>query len=488
MGKKILIYLLRTIFLTFAPMVTYLILCQRLSVEILGKFNYNINIVEYFNLLAEFGFSTYAVRQLSGYKKDGQELKEKGSDMLSANVFTASVSYVFFLLLVFANKNMDKKILYLLSFIIIFKGFSMEWMLTIKEEYTYLLTRTIIVQIVFIANVIALIKTDRNLYLYVALYSIQVMAISILNWIKIKKNVDIHLRINRNVILNIKHAFVFFLSNFLINIYVNSDITMLGILGNDRFVGLYSYAAKIYAIIKNILLAIIMSLIPRLYYSHKQEKKEYVRILRVIFQYCILVVTPFSFILAGMRNEIINITSFGKYIESVDAFEILLIAMPVSIIAYVMAYCVLVPRGDQKFILFATFVAAMTNIFLNFVMIPQWNIRATAATTLVSESVVLGIYILKIKIYKRSYKKYACILISEIIFILGMCHGVDILIWNIYLRMIVKCIMGIFVLGINVLFFSTEMMDEFKKIIKNLIFSRKVKQSSYEKINVINKN
>lgn len=474
MGKKILIYLLRTIFLTFAPMVTYLILCQRLSVEVLGKFNYNINTVEYFNLLAEFGFSTYAVRQLSGYKKDEQELKEKGSDMFSANVFTASVSYVLFLLLVFVNKNMDKKILYLLSFIIIFKGFSMEWMLTIKEEYTYLLTRTIIVQIVFIANVIALIKADRNLYLYVALYSMQVMAISILNWIKIKKNVDIHLRINRDVILNIKYAFIFFLSNFLINIYVNSDITMLGVLGNDRFVGLYSYAAKIYAIIKNIMSAVIISLIPRLYYSYKQEKKEYVRILNIIFQYSILIVIPISFILIEMRNEIIYITSLKKYMESVDAFAILLIAMPISIIAYVMAYCVLVPRGNQRFILFATFVAAMTNIFLNLIMIPQWNIKATAVTTLISEVVVLGIYILKIKIYKTNYKKYTCILITEMIIILAACHGADRLIWNVYLRIIVKSIMGIFVLGINALVFSTEMADEFKKTIKVLIARQKV--------------
>ncbi len=474
MGKKILIYLLRTIFMTFAPMVTYLIVCQRLSVEVLGKYNYNINIVEYFNLLAEFGFNTYAVKQLSGYKKNNQELKEKGSDIFSANVLIAFISYSLFLFFVFVNRNVDKKILYLLSLIIIFKGFSMEWMLTIKEEYTYLLTRTIIVQSVFIVNVIALIKTDKDLYLYVVLYSVSVIAISILNWTRIKRSVNIHLRINREVILNMKYAFVFFLSNFLINIYVNSDITMLGILGNDRFVGLYSYVAKIYAIIKNILLAVILSVVPRLYYSYKQEKKEYARILSVIFQYCILVVIPLSFILIGIRDEIIDITSLGKYIESSDAFAILLIAMPVSVIAYVMAYCVLVPRGDQRFILFSTFIAAMTNISLNLIMIPQWNINATAVTTLFSEIVVLGIYILKVKIYKKNYKKYVCILLFEMLIILGGCYGIDRVFWNIYLRMVVKCILGIFVLGINILVFSAEMADEIKKIIKKYSASQQM--------------
>ena len=56
-------------------------------------------------------------------------------------------------------------------------------------------------------------------------------------------------------------------------IYINSDVTILGVLKDDIVVGLYSVSAKIYTLIKQLLNALLVFAIPRI--SNEIARKEF---------------------------------------------------------------------------------------------------------------------------------------------------------------------------------------------------------------------
>ena len=47
-------------------------------------------------------------------------------------------------------------------------------------------------------------------------------------------------------------------------IYINSDVTILGLISGNYYVGLYSVATKVYTMLKSLLGALIVVSIPRL--------------------------------------------------------------------------------------------------------------------------------------------------------------------------------------------------------------------------------
>lgn len=219
---------------------------------------------------------------------------------------------------------------------------------------------------------------------------------NLFNIFYIRKKVRVKFTFKVNFVKHIIPLLILFVNNIASTIYLNSDITLLGILTDDMSVGIYSNASKSYSIIKGLINAAVAVLVPRFsYYVANGERGTYEIVLKKIIKYITVILIPISIGMIFEAEGILQILGGEVFISGAGALRILAIAMIPAVFACVLSYCVLMPLNNEIFFMISTLCAAGANIVLNFVFIPLCGIEGTAITTLIAEVIVVSISLWK---------------------------------------------------------------------------------------------
>jgi len=172
-------------------------------------------------------------------------------------------------------------------------------------------------------------------------------------------------------------------------IYINSDITILGILKNDYDVGIYTASSKIFSILKQIVGAAVVVVIPRVSLWIEQGEQQKIstivnKLSEAIFLFCIPVVIG----LFLLSDDITLLVAGQEYSASALPLRILSLAFFFAGFGNVLVNGVLIPFRREKFVLVVTTTSALINIVLNIIFIPNFSYDAAATTTLISEMFV----------------------------------------------------------------------------------------------------
>lgn len=150
---------------------------------------------------------------------------------------------------------------------ILFTTIGVDWVNIIYEDYTYIAIRSFIVQVFSLISLFIFVHSTSDYYIYAIITVANQGLISILNIFHVRKYCRVRFTFKMNIRKHIKPIMVLFSNNLAVSIYVNSDMTMLGWMIGDYYVGLYSVAVKIYTILKQLLAALYNVMIARLSYS-----------------------------------------------------------------------------------------------------------------------------------------------------------------------------------------------------------------------------
>lgn len=173
-------------------------------------------------------------------------------------------------------------------------------------------------------------------------------------------------------------------------IYINSDVTMLGILKDDAEVGLYSVSSKIYSLVKQLMNAMLVVAIPRISHEIGTESKSEVQThLRKIIDDLFIVIVPACVGLFCLSKDIILLFSGAEFENAYTSLMILSVALLFACTACFYINVVMIPYCMENKVLGVTIVSAIVNIILNLILIPYWGQNAAAFTTLISELIVL---------------------------------------------------------------------------------------------------
>lgn len=388
---------LRTILNLLFPLVTFPYISRVLSVEEIGKYNFSDSIVSYFLLIAALGINQYAVREGTRFRNSQLSIDQFASKVFSVNIISTGVSYVALGILLLCSSKLHSYLLciVILSTQIFFTTLGTEWLYSIYEEYTYITIRSIVFKIISIVLLFALVRKQGDYIKYAIITVVASVGSNVLNYVHAKKFCNIRFTWKFDWIEVLRPVFVIFASNLAIQIYVNFDITMLGYLGSDHAVGIYSVSTKIYTIIKNVLTAVLTVTIPRFsLYAGKVDKDSYDDLLQKVVNTLILIIFPAVIGLILLRKNIIVIIAGSNYLSSQASLCILSIAILFSVFNGLFSQCVLLAYKRENLFLQCTVVSAIVNIVLNLFFIPLWAEVGAAITTLVSEMILcLMLYI-----------------------------------------------------------------------------------------------
>lgn len=383
---------LRTLTTIIFPLITYPYITRVLSVENIGRVNFGQSIVSYFVLLAGFGISTFAIRNGSQIRENNEQLNLFANRVFTINIITTIISCGLLVIVTILPTKVAtyRTIILLQGLTVAMSPLAVDWLYTIEEDFGYITIRSIAVQLLSLILMFTFVKSEKDVYLYVALTSMSTSLGNLFNFIHSRKYVklklisDTHWNEYKNSIL------LFFINSVATVIYMNSDTTILGILKNDYSVGLYSVAVKIYTIVKQVFNAVILTAIPRLAYLRNNDVRGFERLTKTMISMATVFTIPAAVGIIILRKEIITLISGSSYLEAAPTLSILAVAIFFGVLANILANGVLICMGREKYVVKATIVSAIENAALNFIFIPIFSQNGAAFTTLLAEMTVFG--------------------------------------------------------------------------------------------------
>ncbi|AZA22323.1 MAG: flippase [Lactobacillus helveticus] len=379
---------LRSILNILFPIITFPYVSRVLQVKGIGIYNFSNSIVSYFSLIAALGISTYAVREGAKIRDNIHEISQFASEIFTINIFSTLISYILLFLCLFAFSKLHNYAACILIFSlqIFFTTIGTEWIYQIYEDYGYITLRSIIFQILSLVLLFIFVRGPQDYLKYAVITIFSAVGANIFNFIHARQFCRIRVVWHFNWRVHLTPILIIFGANISNMIYVNSDITLLGLMKSNYIVGLYSVSSKIYQIVKILIAALLMVTIPRLAMLFgKNRLKEYKSILFSLTNTLVLIALPASVGLVMLSKEIVLLISGKEYLRATNSLAILSLAYIFSILAWILTDCVLIPSKREKYVLRSMGSSAILNVLLNIILIPPMNEDAAALSTVLAE-------------------------------------------------------------------------------------------------------
>lgn len=378
----------RSILNILFPVITFPYVSRILSVKGIGIYNFSSSIVSYFLLIAALGINTYAIREGAKLREEKSKITQFASQIFTINMWSTGIAYILLAicLILFSRLHNYLSCILIFSLQIFFTTIGTEWIYQIYEDYSYITIRSIVFQIISLILLFIFVRSPQDYLKYAAITVFSTVGSNVLNFIHARQYCHIHLVWRFNWKVHLGPIIILFFASVANMIYVNSDITLLGLMKNNYVVGIYSVSSKVYQIVKTLISAILIVTVPRLAMLFgKHRMGEYKGILIKLSNILVLLALPASTGLFMLAREVVLIISGPKYLRSINSLQILCFAYIFSILAWILSDCVLIPAKREKYVLRSMSASAVLNIVLNVILIPFWNENAAAFSTVLAE-------------------------------------------------------------------------------------------------------
>lgn len=411
--------ILGTVFNLISSFIVGVLLARYLGAEGLGIWSLSLLIINLGVMLGSLGLTQGATRFISFYK--GQNKSTDITQIIKISVIIGSISSVLIGVIIyflspiigcFFKKTLIIVLIKILAWSIpflILSGILRSFFRGFEDIKSTTIVNTFSAQGIWLISVIFLVYLRTNIKTFAIFYVI----VSIITFISavcffIKKHLkSFSLIKDGKIALKKVKELVFFsipllFSSFLDFIKTQTDTFMLGSLSTASAVGMYNVAfriAKFSPILLNNIVAIFIPVISSKIGSGKLEevKDLYFRSTKWSF----IPTLPIIIVLYIFSPFFLNI--FGnEFLNGNIALKILLLTYLVHALTGPNG-ATLVALGKTKFIAFYTFLGALINVILNWIMIPKYNINGAALASLISVIVMNFLASWKLYIHYNIY-------------------------------------------------------------------------------------
>lgn len=375
------------------PLISFKYVSNILLVENIGKYNFASSIVAYFSFIAALGITTYAIRSGAPIRNEKNKISVLVSEVFSIGIIATLIAYILLLALLLFSKTLKPYVVLIciLSIQILFKTISVEWIFFIYEDYFFVTVRSIAFQCFSLILLLIFVKSPNDLYKYALISVFSYVGSGIIDFIFAMKYCAFRFTLSMNLKKHILPIIYIFAQNISVLVYVNSDMTILGLLDSDYSTGIYSVSSNVYKGMKAILSAVIAVSIPRLsYHIGRQDIDAFNKVLSTVYKTVITFSVPLIIGVTFMSKDIICLLSGQSYIEADSSLKLLSIATIFCMLSYIFGQGVMIPLHKEKLLMIITMISAIINIALNFLFIPLFHQNAAAFTTIIAEALVFA--------------------------------------------------------------------------------------------------
>ena len=384
---------LKQLFSIIFPMITFPYATRVLGATNYGKYTFSLSIVNYISYIAAAGILRYAIRECSRVRDDKNKLRKLVNEIFTINIISTGIAFcVLFVLLTFIPilKEYTPYIL-VLSLSVLFTTLGTDWINSAFEDYFYITIRYILSQLIAMILLFVLVRSSNNLMEYAFVSVTGAILANILNTIHIRKNLGVFpaIKVSSDLLSHFKPIMYLFACTIATVIYINSDVTVLRIFADDTSVGYYGVSTQFYQLVKQLINAAFVVVIPRISNELVSDKEVAHKRYNDILILTILLVVPASVGMYMVREKLILLFAGEEYIHAATSLAILSISIIPAMLSNFYINIVMIPLKKEKEVTIATMLSAVINISLNFILIPIFAENAAAFTTFLAEMTML---------------------------------------------------------------------------------------------------
>lgn len=455
------------------PIITTPYISRTLKAEAIGAYSFSYSVTTYFSLFGILGLNMYGQLKISKCRDNQTRISENFFGIFIAKCITSIVSILVYLfVLLFSGKY--QSLFIVLITLLVSNIFDISWLFQGVEQFKTIVLRNYIIKFFSVLLIFILVKSEKDIILYAFIMQASTLLGNLSLWLSLKNYVKRVKFADIKVLLHIKNSLVYFLPAIASSIYTSMDKIMLGtMIGSDFENGIYDQAHKIEQTVVTILSSLNMVLLPRMSYLFSLDKQsEYKKYLRNSLEIVGLLAMPMVAGLFSIANTFVPIFLGNEFISCVILLRIFSFLVLFSGVNTMIGNQCLVAQGKQNKYNIGVVVGAIINVTLNIVLIPLLKSSGAAIASVLSEIVILGIFLF----YSRSYIKLnslikmwskfivASIVMAFILWGIGLTWKLSIL------KLIGQIIMGVMVYFVvliilkekNILYFMLKLLSIFK--------------------------
>jgi O-antigen/teichoic acid export membrane protein len=277
-----------------------------------------------------------------------------------------------------------------------------------NEEYNKYNLITIMFPLIFLISILVFKEfiINYNTAIEYRVYSLVVLAIIAIILIY-KYTFFNELKKNKQEFINmlkilIKYSQVSMFIGWMSLIYYNADRLMIGWLGNNSAeVGYYVNGVLLGTLLTHFSGAIVQAIYPNFSKAYLENDIKKVKNYLIRYNHFVFfIIIPIAIILAYFSKEIILFFFGEKYIEASNVFKIWILFIPIYIWPALLIKIVYIRKEHKQFLPYI-FLAVITNIILDYFLIPKYGIIGAVGATIVCYSINM---IFAFKIAKKYLK------------------------------------------------------------------------------------
>lgn len=388
-----------------------------LGPEQFGLLNYAMAFVAIFSAVATLGLDGIVVRDLVKEPENAGVTLGTAFSLQVISGFLACGAAFFAIHFARSEDALPKIMVAILGFIMVFKSTEVikYWFESqVQSKYTVVVQNsafllTALVKIVLILAGAPLLAFVWAAFAEAALAGLALFAIYALIGDNLK---DWEFRTHRAREL-LSDSWPLILSGLAVMVYMRIDQIMLGQMLGDDAVGIYSAAVRVSEVWYFVPVAIVSSVFPSIIKAKKSGTKEYHRLLQALFSTLFALSLSFAIMISFFSQTLIQ-WLYGKAYFGAGPVLFVHIWAGIFVSMGVASGKWLILEGFQRITFYRTMWGALTNVFLNSILIPFWGPLGAAVATVFSQFMVI------FSLYWRSETKTVFIMMANSFLLKGL--------------------------------------------------------------------
>ncbi len=385
------------VFILIVPLVTIPYITRVLGPSGVGVNSYTNSIVQYFILFGSLGLNIYGNREIAYHKDD---VKSRSSIFWELTIIKfLSISIAMAAYLLFIGFSDRYRIFFLIQGIMLIgTATDISWFFQGMEDFKVTVTRSTLVRILSLVLTFVFVKTSADTWMYILILAVSQTLGYLTLWpylrgriVKVKLR-DLHLK------PHIKPAVQLLIPQVATQVYLQLNKTMLGSIDGVSAAGFYDNSDKIIKLVLAFITATGTVLLPHVANNFAKGNQKAVRSSLQLSMHLILVVAfpmaagvicvaqPFTNLFFGPRFAVV------ATLMSVESVVIILIG-----ISNAVGQQYLLPTGQYSPYTTSVVLGSIANIILNIPLIIYFGVVGSVVATVVSEAVVTGYQVLRIR-------------------------------------------------------------------------------------------
>ena len=363
---------------------------RALGASEIGTYSYASSICSYFVLMSNLGFVAYGQREIAFIRDDKSAYSKVFTELFLLKIIVSSLIIVLYL--GFIALFMADRILYAILIIqIVNSMLDISWLYTGLEKFGTVAIRTTIIRIIYFTATIVFVKGPDDFYRYCFIESMNLCGVSLSLYIHLPRLLSRFkgkLQIRRHLI----PVLSLFVPSIAVQIYTVLDKSMIGLLSRGAYAENGYYELSQNLVRGSLMLVTTLASVsaPRIAYEIRQNHMHVVKKqMYDSYRFAWFSVIPIVVVMYFLAPRIVPIfygPGYDKVAVLVRTLLPLLVAMGLSSIS---GSQYLVPSQLVRFYNISLIVGAVTNFFMNLILIPHLMSIGAAIGSVIAEFCVL---------------------------------------------------------------------------------------------------